>query len=196
MPATKRNNPQLFVAPVTFFDVAKFEGDILAKKTFTFKKTLDLSVAGVFLGAPAAPRILNNYNVNTFTPKIQDASFSDAEGQTYNTQLGFFTEIGTWVFFDLKLDVLSSGSLSGSGPVNVILDGAPTMKSDGMGTVLVGDVTSFNLAASGRQVSGRMDPATDSIRLMELNLTAGHGSITVTRFQNGAFIMSGHYEKA
>ena len=56
---------------------------------------------------------LEAYSTGTFTPKIQDDSFSDGEGQTYTTQIGRYTKIFNRVFFTINLDVSSTGTLSG-----------------------------------------------------------------------------------
>lgn len=53
----------------------------------------------------------------TWTPTIQDASLSDAEGQTYTVQYGSYTKIGSKVFIQGQIVVSSFGSLTTSEPV-------------------------------------------------------------------------------
>ena len=194
MPVTKNRNDQLFAAPCEFLKPCKFKNTVKANDDFIFLKGVDATAAGLMVGVADAAHTATFYQEGVFTPTIQDASLVDTEGQTYNTQLGEFTVYGDWVFFDLHIDLLSSGTLLGSGPVNIANLPIP-MKADGMGAVLVGETISMNLTGA-LQITGKFDPATQSIRLMELSATAGHGSVTITRFQNGAFKMSGFYEKA
>lgn len=194
MAQTKHRNDQLFAAPCEFLKPCIFK-TLKAEDDFIFSNGLDATAEGMMLGVADAAHTIEFYEEGAFTPKLQDASLLDTEGQTYTTQLGEFTVYDNWVFFDIHLDLLSSGTLQGSGPVNIILEGAPAMKADGMGSVMVGETISMNLTGA-LQVTGKFDPATQSIRLMELSSTLGHSSVTITRFQNGAFKMSGFYEKA
>ncbi len=193
MPVSKNNNSQVFAAPCKFDALCTFEKIFVPKGIYTFAEPID--AAAIMLNTADAAHTLPFYDEGTFIPEYNDASFSQAEGQTYNTQLGNFTVIGDWVFFDLRIDMLSVGTLTGSDAINITMVGAPAMKADGFGTCLMGDVKNVN-ASGVIQLTGKFDPATQSIRLMEQGVTAGHNSIIVTRMQTGDFTISGWYEKA
>lgn len=65
----------------------------------------------------------NAYNVSpitgTFTPTICDSSLSDAEGQTYTANSGYFSKTGNLVWFNLVINVSSIGTLTTSQGVRI-----------------------------------------------------------------------------
>ena len=127
----------------------------------------------------------------TFTPKLQDASFSDAEGQVHVTQDGRFTKIGSVVFFEFRIVMSSLGTLTGAGEVNVA--GFPFPIVGDISTAIVGQAVGLNLPGAF-SLTGRFDSATQTMRIMMLNQIGGHASITIVQTTSDAdFKFSGSY---
>lgn len=59
----------------------------------------------------------------TWTPTIQDSSHSDAEGQTYDSQSGNYTRIGSLVLIRGHIDLSSLGTLTTTD--NAVIAGLP-----------------------------------------------------------------------
>lgn len=140
----------------------------------------------------ADPNTLDDYEEGTFTPKIQDASFSDAEGQTYSAQVGRYVKIGSWVLFKLHLDALGLGTISGS----LNLAGLPftsLSSSLTLSSIFFGFGASLGLTA-GVQPAGYIGPNTDYISLQKWSASGGTTDLTDTD-TTGAFAitLSGFY---
>jgi len=191
----KHLDDQLFAAPCTFKAPITFEEANEVKGTGDFKQTLDISAKGMHLGAVNAQHVLKNFKETTaWTPEVEDSRF-EFQGQAYTTQVGKFFEIGNLVFFDLHIKMISLGALITSQVVNIVNLPVP-MKAGSFGSAAVGQLVGFNLAGTFSP-SGRYDPITQSIRLMNMSSTAGHSSVLFSELSaDGELKMSGHYEKA
>lgn len=79
----------------------------------TFAGNIDAVAGGINLGATGSANLLDDYEEGTWTPTIQDSSFSDAEGQTYSFQVGRYTKIGNTVHLQGRVTMTSLGTMSG-----------------------------------------------------------------------------------
>jgi len=195
MPVSKHRDDQLFMESCTFDKPGFFDGDFKADDTCAFLEILDVSVEGVFLGVRDAAHTLKNYNEGgAFIPTIQDLSFSDGEGQTYDVQVGTFTEVGNRVFFELHIRMSSVGILASV--INIVLSDLPAMASTVFAAIGVNQAVGLNLVGAFH-MSGRLDPATQSIRLQQMSTNTGMASVTPAQFSdNGEIKMSGSYIRA
>lgn len=127
-----------------------------------------------------------------WTPTLQDATLSDAEGQTYTTQLGFYNQIDNIIYFTGILTVTSIGTLTGAEQARIA--GLPFIAENVVGkyhSVHSGRGTTLNLGAAV-SVSGEVAPNEDYIRLNKWSATAGSTALTVSEFgATGTIIFSG-----
>ena len=138
--------------------------------------------------------LLDQYDEGTFTPKIWDASLSDGEGQTYTTQLGYWTRIGNRFFISGEVGLSSLGTLTTSDVVR--LGGFPVICSatarDGL---QIQFAASLGQSAAGLTVSGRIASSTDYATLFEWGATTGHTNFTLAELTaNGRLEFSGNFE--
>lgn len=152
-----------------------------------------MTTAGInFTGYYAANETLKAYRENTFTPTIVDTSLSNAEGQTYATQIGKYTRIGNVVHFSINILITSIGTLSGQ----VYIDGLPyAPETSAPSAVQVGLGTSLAIVA-GQAVTGYATVVSSSnvIRLMIWDSAAGTSLLTASQLSaGGALFLSGHY---
>lgn len=135
---------------------------------------------------------LSNYEEGTFAAKLQDSSFSDGEGQTYNYGTGNYTRIGNRVFFNLRVWLNSKGTLSGSSTfiANLPIASAATDSC----AVAVGLVNNANLTA-GYNISGYVVTGTTRINLTVSDLAGGTSNLLISEINTGFDIyISGNYE--
>lgn len=130
----------------------------------------------------------------TWTPTIQDNSLSDAEGQTYTAQGGFYTKIGNRVLIHGFLNVSSLGTLTGGAGANI--GGLPftsssTANSDG--SIFAGGGGGLVLPTAGDVVSGVIVTNTNYIQLQNWTATTGSTALTITQFGTGNIYFSGQY---
>jgi len=129
----------------------------------------------------------------TWTPTLQDSSFSDAESQTYITQVGSWTSMGVHVFICGRLGVNSLGTLTGGDPAYIA--GLPFANS----TSLPGGVTftwaSSLLTSAGEPLSGVIT-AGNVISMFKWDATTGSNVFTVAEVSAlGDVRFFGHYIK-
>ena len=137
---------------------------------------------------------LDAYEEGTFTPTLQDASNSDSEGQTYVTQSGTYTKIGNRVFFELELDVNSAGTLTGGNQATIA--NLPYAATSGVnfGACVV-SASGLSITA-GQSVSADMLGGDDYLTLRLWDATGGQTPLSITEFNAGSVIISGHYSTA
>jgi len=69
--------------------------------------------------ASTGANTLDDYEQGSWTPTLQDDTFSNAESQTYTTQAGRYTKIGDFVHIGFRLTMLSLGTLTTTQDSNV-----------------------------------------------------------------------------
>jgi len=131
------------------------------------------------------------YEEGTWTPTLQDASFSDGEGQTYSTQLGRYTRIGREIFIEFEMRLSSLGTLSG----NVYLAGLPFSAHSAFFSVASANdvrVASFSSAVTG-VVQALINDGDDWATLQYLSAGSGVNITTTHVTSNGQILGSLHY---
>lgn len=172
-------------ADLNLLDVATL-GTVEASKTVTSDASSNVNFpasAGVALGGGSD--VLDSYIEGTWTPTIQDASLSDAEGQAYNTQTGKYTRIGRVVFFTFHIDVSGLGSLTNG----LYLAGLPTAAS-GTGGASITNATGLGMTA-GTSLIGHIDNGNTYMTLNNYDSTAGTTQLQVSE-ATGTFVLYGH----
>lgn len=130
-----------------------------------------------------------------WTPSLQDSSFSDAEGQTYQYQYGSYSRIGNRLFFNGSLQLTSLGSLTGAD--FAFIGGLPfTVRSQtGAGSAASVAGGSSMAIPANTSVTGLIAINTTRIALQKWSDTTGTTPVTITEVSNGAILtLSGHYE--
>jgi hypothetical protein len=116
----------------------------------------------------------------TFTPTIQDASASDAEGQTYDTQSGVWRRLGDVVDVWVEVKTTSIGTLAAA--EQVYITGLPVAAS-GNAAGAVGYTTGMAVT-DGEAPSAMILDGEDWIRLYEFQETTGSGWLTCSNWSN------------
>ena len=130
----------------------------------------------------------------TFTPTIQDTSFSDAEGQTYNTQNGYYWIHGGLCFFWVDIGINSLGTLT-VGDAAYIAN-LPFAATYGNYTISFNYGSSLNITA-GYQPVGRILSGQTHAILQQFGGTAGTGNMTIGNLSaGGRLIGTGFYRIA
>lgn len=126
----------------------------------------------------AAP--MSEFSEGTWTPTIQDTSFSDSESQTYIIQEGAYTKIGNRVFISGRLSITSLGSLTAGDAAYIA--GLP-YAGGGIATV-IGSVSfgyAINLAiAAGTNVGGYIGSGDTYIKLSLWDATTGISGLLIS----------------
>lgn len=130
----------------------------------------------------------------TCTPTIQDNSESDAEGQTYSNQYCHYSKIGEMVFFVIRINVTSLGTLDTGQQVYVAgLPFAPNQENFGGPVYWASD---FNIAVADRTVMWSMfDSLTgQTLRLYEWANTTSTTWLLLSELSgDGELAISGWY---
>ena len=130
----------------------------------------------------------------TFTPVIQDADLSDAEGQTYSIQNGWYRVINDLVFFGIDVEITSLGTLSTGAAVR--LAGLPFTCNSDNHAIVSSTALSLSITA-GVTVTGHVQNTTDHIRVKKWSATTGTSDLTIAELSAGArLILTGTYIKA
>ena len=143
----------------------------------------------------ATSEVFNDYEVGTFTPKLNDSATDADESQTYSSQIGNYTKIGNRVFFDLSLTLTSKGTMSASG--QVCIHGLPYSAKTQTGfvaAVTVGVGQAFTISA-GQVPCGNIESGANVIRMGLWDGTAGPSQLLVSEINNsgGNLSVSGSY---
>lgn len=138
--------------------------------------------------------VVADFESGTFTPTIQDVSFSDAEGQTYSVQEGWYTRIGNRVYFNGDIAVTSLGTLTTTN--SVYLAGLPyTSESNANNRppVSISRATGFSLTA-GVSVTGYVVNNNTRIILEQFSSTSGSIALLLSELTgSGSFSFQGQY---
>lgn len=142
--------------------------------------------------ASAGANDLDDYEEGSWTPTLQDSSFSDAEGQAYVSQLGQYTKIGRLVTFSAFLHLSSIGTLTAGDPA--YLAGLPFTVSSQDGSAIVGGGVQLAVLA-GTNVTGVIEGTFTRIALQLWDAAAGVTALLVSEVSaDGIFRIAGHYE--
>jgi hypothetical protein len=150
------------------------------------------------LAAGVWPAAWNNTDSSgVFTPTVQDNTFSDGEGQTYGAfTSGHYTISGGQVFFDIRMQVTSLGTLTLTD--GVVIAGLPflsdVLKTDTRYNFTVGTGTSLALPAAGTPLSAYMEAGVDYLRIVKWSTTGGGQSMLLSELtSSGTLTISGRY---
>ena len=130
----------------------------------------------------------------SWTPGVQDSSFSDAESQTYNVQVGSYTKVGNRVFYHGSLDVSSLGTLTAGDPVYISgLPFSSNSSASNRGSMHPGSGFNFNITA-GQTVSGINIQSSTVVALQLWDSTFGTTAMLVSEFStDGQINFAGQY---
>jgi len=177
-------------AKLNYNDIATL-GTVEASKTVTADASGNTNfpaTKGVTLGG--GTDVLSEYEEGTWTPTLQDASLSDAEGQTYsaNGQVGEYTRIGNIVFFSGYLSVTSIGTTGGDARIA----GLPFTSKNTTNLYHGFSIGDNNLSALSNEIFGLMWPNTNYFYLTR----EGSIKLTVNDFNTSGdnIKFSGHYQ--
>jgi len=139
---------------------------------------------------------LDDYEEGVWTPTIQaDGQFSDAESQTYSTQVGTYVKIGRLVFIQCKLVISSLGSLTTS--QDAIIAGFPFSSSSTSNThsaLTVGIGIGLAIPAESK-VSAYVVPNVSYTNLNLWNVTTGASNLKLSEVSaDGWLYVSGCYQ--
>ncbi len=134
---------------------------------------------------------LDDYEEGTWTPTIQDGSESDAEGQSYSSNDGFYTKIGNTVFVQGAITISSLGTLA----TVLLIAGLPftaSSTSNRYGTANIA-FSSGNSITAGQSMTGYVFPGNDYISLFLWDATTGCTVLTPSELGTGSLIFSAMY---
>jgi hypothetical protein len=134
-----------------------------------------------------------------FTPTILDSSLDPNEGQTYGDQVGHYVKTGDLVWFTLRVEVTSVGTLNTSEGIKI--GGLPFSASaddpDGISVFPV-FCAGTNLTATGQSIQARIvAPGDDYLRLYWWDNAFGPTPITFAEADAGGafnFYVTGTYK--
>jgi len=133
-------------------------------------------------------------STGTWTPTIQDNTQSDAEGQTYNSQVGFYTKIGDSVFFKGFLDISSLGTLTTSEEAKIA--GLPFTSSATSGshsTINIGNGSNLSITAT-ESLTGTLPPSSSRITINTWSQATGIANTLLSEITaSGTLVFSGFY---
>ena len=143
--------------------------------------------------ASADVNTLDDYEEGTWTPTIQDTTFSDAEGQTYSVQAGFYTKIGRIVFINGTINITSAGSLTGASQAFIAnLPFTASSATSSRSGISVIEASGLAITANTNLV-GDVAVGGTFISLNVWSSTSGTSNCTVTNLATGNFSFFGHY---
>jgi hypothetical protein len=129
----------------------------------------------------------------TWTPSLQDSSFSDAEGQTYSLQEGHYTRVGNTVFITCAIDMTSLGTLTTTDPAYI--GGLPFTPSASLNGGGVTAYLGFDLAITvASSITGTINPGSSEILLREWASATGSPTMAISKITaSGAVYLQGFY---
>ena len=147
--------------------------------------------------ASAGANDFDDYKEATFTVTVQDNSRSDAESQTYTTQVGWSTKIGNIFQFGIAFEGLDLGTLTTS--QGAVLAGLPVTSQNtanhrsGFGIGLGQQLA----ITAGQTVSGYINPNETVVNLYLWDAAGGQTAFLLSELSdNGLLYLGGAYETA
>lgn len=137
---------------------------------------------------------MDDYEEGTWTPTIQDNSSSDAEGQTYSKQYGFYLKTGDLVYIKGRVGLSSLGSMTTSDPSK--LAGFPftsDSNSNSQGAMVVSFASSLSITA-GNSVSCYCNTGSTFGYIQIFDSTTGTSNLVLSKITaSGDLIFAGSY---
>jgi hypothetical protein len=157
----------------------------------TAGKGIDFSATADGTGTTVS-ELFDDYEEGTWTPTLQDSTQSDAEGQTYSSNTGYYTKIGDTVHWKCYIEPTSLGTLTSSLRV-AHFPFTSNNSSVAYGTLHCGYANSL-LITAGETVTGYMQNNAVYALLQLWDGTGGTTGLSVTEMtDNGALMLSGSY---
>jgi hypothetical protein len=153
---------------------------------------LNLTSGGVHIGGSGAANYLDAYETGTWTPTVQDSSFSDAEGQVYGSQIGEYQRIGDTVYYKVRVRVTSLGTLTTTDPM--VIAGLPftTASNAGGGSATVGETMA--LPSASNYITAQPTNGQTYFRLRNWDNTGGVSNLLLSEFgSSGDITIVGSY---
>lgn len=125
--------------------------------------------------------VMDVYESGTWTPTLQDNSLSNAEGQTYSTQVGTYEKIGNVVIAQGTVAATSLGTLTGTD--NLRIAGLPFASAavvNSFGNLNINTAAGLALPAAGQPVTGTVSFSSTSVRLRKFSTTSGTTDLLVS----------------
>jgi hypothetical protein len=135
---------------------------------------------------------LDYYEEGTFVPNLWDSSNNSAEGQTYTTQLGYYTRIGNVVHFNIRLIATSLGTLTTGNGARISLPIASSASKE-RASVAISDVAGMSIT-SGQSIHGYIAAGSGYIALQLTDSASGYTGLLLSEFSaSGEIAISGTY---
>ena len=135
---------------------------------------------------------LDYYEEASFTPNLWDNSSSSSEGQTYTTQLGYYTRIGNMVTFNIRLIATSLGTLTTGETARISLPLTSSATKE-RASVAISEVGGMSIT-SGQSVHGVISAGADYISLQLTDGASGYSGLLLSEFTaTGQIAISGTY---
>ena len=135
---------------------------------------------------------LDYYEEASFTPNLWDNSSNSSEGQTYTTQLGYYTRIGNMVSFNIRLIATSLGTLTTGETARISLPLTSSATKE-RASVAISEVGGMSIT-SGQSVHGVISAGTDYISLQLTDGASGYSGLLLSEFTaTGQIAISGTY---
>ena len=161
----------------------------------TAGKGIDFSAQTGTGSGTLGSELLSHYEQGTFTPTLQDGSYSNSESVSYNSQDASYQRVGNRVHFFIYLHVNSLGSLTGGD--YAVIGGMPFAAKNSTGYYQALTVGNFGSGAitAGYSVSARIGLNESFIRMEIFDVTTGTTQLTVSEFSaDGNMTVAGTYE--
>ncbi|PCI28866.1 hypothetical protein COB55_03200 [Candidatus Wolfebacteria bacterium] len=131
----------------------------------------------------------------SWTPTLQDSTFSDAESQTYTAQWGRVQRFKDRIDFEGSLEMLSLGSLTPGDTAYIggLLDTCENV-AGAEGLVSTGKASALALDNAGEVMQGYVEINTKRIKLEKYDATGGTFPVTISEITaSGKFSFKGSY---
>lgn len=144
-------------------------------------------------GAATTSEKLTHFEQGTWQPAIWDASYSNAESQTYSTQTGLFIRIGPIVFIQGRIVMNDPGTLTTS--QTAWIGDLPYAASASSTSAIAVSEAAVNVGTAGYNIGGYVEPGANRVRLRVWDDTGGETNLTIAELgtTSGAITFSGFY---
>jgi len=124
-----------------------------------------------------------------WTPKLHDSSNSDAEGQTYSVQEGWYVKIGNIVHIGGRLQMSSIGTLTVINTCRIAgLPFTSSSDSGAFGHVNIFSGALLNLPSAGLALVGSISTNSSFIALNKWSVTTGTDGVRIDELSNDGLI--------
>lgn len=149
--------------------------------------TIQASTGILFGSETSAANTLDDYRTGTWTPTIQDLSFSDGEGQTYSSQIGSYVKIGSLVYAYFSITLTSLGTLTTSNVA--VIAGLPfTTSATNSGSVTITSASNITITA-GESITGTTILNGTTSALNSWSSTTGTDAFNISKLTNSSILL-------